>query len=45
MKPILLTVAALVGVGTVGTVIATGGTTPQKNFDAEINRYAKTMLE
>jgi hypothetical protein len=45
MKPILLTVAALVGVGTVGMVITTSAAPPQKNFDAEINRYAKTMLE
>jgi hypothetical protein len=45
MKPILLMAAALVGVGTVGIVAATKAAPPRKNFDAEINRYAKTMLD
>jgi hypothetical protein len=45
MKPIVLMVAALVGVGAVGIVIASSAAPRQENFDAEISRYVKVMLD
>jgi hypothetical protein len=45
MKPRTIVFVALGGIGLLGTVIASAAPPSQKGFDAEIARYAQTMLE